>query len=174
MTGKKKVDTTLSRTYSTYRQLTPYGPLIGDKLAESKGYDHDQFGRHVSIKWKGENREGNKRSQTVKYIRGGDAWQGARDALTFTGPLGHDEQAGNQLNLPHLRSKHLYQPIRAAAIEQGVLRPVNRWKKAMKVHDRMGEIAKQCRRDLMCLQRYKGDYPVPHPVSTRELLTIRR
>ena len=167
MTGKKNVDTTLNRTYRTYRQFTPYGPFIGDKLAESKGYDHNQFGRHVSTRF-------NRGERTIKYIRGGDAWQGARDALTFTGPLGHDEQADNRLNLPHLRSKHLYQPIRAAAIEQGVLRPVNRWKKAMKVHDRMGEIAKQCRRDLMCLQRYKGDYPVPHPVSNRELQTIQR
>ena len=169
MTGKK-VDTTLKRSYTAYRQLTPYSLDIGDKLAESKGYNHKQFGKHVYSFSRGIN-QGNR---TVKYIRGGDAWQGARDALTFAGPLGHDEQADNRLNLPHLRSKHLYQPIRAAAIEQGVLRPVNRWKKAMKVHDRMGVIAKQCRRDLMCLQRYKGDYPVPHPVSTRELLTNQR
>lgn len=168
--GLNPNDTTLQRTLAEHRNFGPYGvDRTTGQIDTTKGYDPGLYGRRTA-RTKRVLVPPNRFLTTYRdpeperfFIRGGDTWQGARDALTYTGPLGHSEQADNQLQLPRLRTKHLYEPVRRAGIEQGVLRPVNRWKKKMRVHDRMGELAAACRRDLMCLQRYKGDYPYPNP-----------
>lgn len=98
-------------------------------------------------------------------IRGGARWRSAREALTM-GMNGHDPMADESLNIPMNRHNNVFEPIRRAAVEAGVFHPVNHFRRKYGVKDRMKDVARVSRRDLMCLQRYKGDYAQPPiPVS---------
>ena len=94
-------------------------------------------------------------------------------------PLGNDILHGSRVvNLPKQRTDGVYIPIRQAAIDQGILRPTNRWRQKLNVPHKQRMVAQQSRADLMCLQRWKTqgpDYPVMLGINPNIApLTVRR
>ena len=94
-------------------------------------------------------------------------------------PLGNDILHGSRVvNLPKQRTDGVYTPIRQAAIDQGILRPTNRWRQKLNVPHKQRMVAQQSRADLMCLQRWKTqgpDYPVMLGINPNIApLTVRR
>ena len=90
--------------------------------------------------------------------------KGIREANEFGGaPLGNDIlHPSRVVDLPKQRRQGVFDPIREAAIAQGLLRPTNRWREKLKVPHRQRMVAQQSRADLMCLQRWRKsgpDYP---------------
>ena len=90
--------------------------------------------------------------------------KGIREANEFGGaPLGNDIlHPSHVVDLPKQRRQGVFDPIREAAIAQGLLRPTNRWREKLKVPHRQRMVAQQSRTDLMCLQRWRTsgpDYP---------------
>ena len=93
--------------------------------------------------------------------------------------LGNDIMHGSRVvNLPKQRTDGVFTPIRQAAIDQGILRPTNRWREKLKVPHKQRMVAQQSRADLMCLQRWKTngpDYPVMLSINPNIApLTVRR
>ena len=90
--------------------------------------------------------------------------RGIPEANEFGGaPLGNDIlHPSRVVDLPKQRRQGFFDPIREAAIAQGLLRPPNRWREKLKVPHRQRMVAQQSRADLMCLQRWRKsgpDYP---------------
>ena len=71
-------------------------------------------------------------------------------------PLGNDILHPSCVDdLPNQRREGVFDPIREAAIAQGILRNANRWREKLKVPHRQRMVAQQSRADLMCLQRWR-------------------
>ena len=90
--------------------------------------------------------------------------RGIREANEFGGaPLGNDIlHPSRVVDLPKQKRQGVFDPIRDAAIAQGLLRPTNRWRQKLNVPHKQRLVAQHSRRDLMCMQRWKGagpDYP---------------
>ena len=87
--------------------------------------------------------------------------KGIREANEFGGaPLGNDIlHPSRVVDLPKQRRQGVFDPIREAAIAQGLLRPTNRWREKLKVPHRQRMVAQQSRADLMCLQRWRNSGP---------------
>ena len=90
--------------------------------------------------------------------------KGIPEAHEYGGtPLGNDIlHPSHVVDLPKQRRQGVFDPIKEAAIAQGLLRPTNRWREKLKVPHRQRMVAQQSRADLMCLQRWRTsgpDYP---------------
>lgn len=128
------------------------------------GTTPDTLSRH-QLPWEARNGKwlpyGSASAGNPDIRRGGARWQCAREAMAL-GHNGHNPMSDQALNIPKKRFETVFEPIRRAAVDTGVFRPVNHWRKRQGgPTDRTKELARMTRKDLMCLQRYKGDYAPP-------------
>ena len=135
-------------------ELRGHGELMTATLPYTKGNESYPWNYQWYIQQMAQN-NGDRLDSTQKGIREANEFGGA--------PLGNDILHPSCVDdLPNQRRQGVFDPIREAAIAQGILRNANRWREKLKVPHRQRMVAQQSRAALMCLQRWRKtgqDYP---------------